>query len=157
MTQMVNKILVERILSDIKLNLNDLKSASDITWEVYRVDKRARRFVERTLHILIEACIDIAQHIISDEKFREPANYRDTFVVLAENGIIQTVDLEKFENMASFRNLLVHYYEKVDDEVVFGIFRKNLSDFDLFVERMIEYLKNIAPKQEKQGSKKNAK
>ena len=63
-TQMVNKILAERILSDIKLNLNDLQNASDITWDVYRVDKRARRFVERTLHILIEACMDIAQHII---------------------------------------------------------------------------------------------
>ena len=138
---MVNKILIERILSDINLNLNDLKNASDITWEVYRVDKRARRFVERTLHILIEASIDIAQHIISDQKFREPANYRDTFVVLAENNIIQSKDLTQFENMASFRNLLVHYYEKVDDEIVFGIFKNNLADFDLFVEKIIEYLK----------------
>ena len=139
--RMVNKILIERILSDINLNLNDLKNASDITWEVYRVDKRARRFVERTLHILIEASIDIAQHIISDQKFREPANYRDTFVVLAENNIIQSKDLTQFENMASFRNLLVHYYEKVDDEIVFGIFKNNLADFDLFVEKIIEYLK----------------
>ena len=139
--RMVNKILIERILSDINLNLNDLKNASDITWEVYRVDTRARRFVERTLHILIEASIDIAQHIISDQKFREPANYRDTFVVLAENNIIQSKDLTQFENMASFRNLLVHYYEKVDDEIVFGIFKNNLADFDLFVEKIIEYLK----------------
>ena len=140
---MVNKVLIERILSDIDSNLNDLKNASDITWDVYRVDKRARRFVERTLHVLIEACIDIAQHIVSDQKFREPANYRDTFVVLAENNIIQPKDLEQFENMASFRNILVHYYEKVDDEIVFGIFKDNLADFDLFVEKIIEYLRII--------------
>jgi uncharacterized protein YutE (UPF0331/DUF86 family) len=142
---MVNKVLLERILSDIRSNLDDLKSASDITWDVYRLEKRPRRFVERTLHILIEACIDIAQHIISDEKMREPSNYRDSFVVLAENNVIPPADLPKFENMASFRNLLVHYYERIDDEVVFGIFKNNLTDFDLFMDRIIEYIKSIEP------------
>jgi len=137
---MVNRILVERILGDIKANVRDLRNATDITWDVYRTDKRARRFVERTLHILIEACIDIAQHIIADEGFREPSGYRDSFTVLAEQGVLRKEDLEKFENIASFRNLIVHYYERVDDAVVYGVFKENLSDFDLFVDRIIEYL-----------------
>ena len=140
---MVNRVLVERILADIKSSLQDLKDASDITWDVYKSDKRARRFVERTLHIMIEACMDIAQHIISDEQFREPANYRDTFAVLAENGIITANDLEKFENMASFRNLLVHYYERIDNEVVFGIFKRNLSDFEIFIKKIVAHLNQL--------------
>ena len=137
---MVNRILVERILGDIKANVHELRNAVDITWDVYRTDKRARRFVERTLHIIIEACIDIAQHIISDEAFREPSSYRETFAILTENGVLRKKDLERFENIASFRNLIVHYYERVDDAVVYGLFKENLSDFDLFVDRMIEYL-----------------
>jgi uncharacterized protein YutE (UPF0331/DUF86 family) len=137
---MVNRVLLERILGDIKANVRDLRNAVDITWEVYRTDKRARRFVERTLHIMIEACIDVAQHLISDEGFREPSSYRDAFAVLAEHGILHKEDLERFENIASFRNLIVHYYERVDDAVVFGLFKQNLSDFDLFVERIIAYL-----------------
>ena len=137
---MVNRILAERILGDIKANVRDLRNATDITWEVYRTDKRARRFVERTLHIIIEACIDIAQHIISDEGFREPSSYRETFAILTENGILRKEDLERFENIASFRNLIVHYYERVDDAVVYGLFKENLSDFDLFLDRMIQYL-----------------
>jgi len=137
---MVNRVLMERILGDIRANVRDLRNATDITWDVYRTDKRARRFVERTLHIIIEAGIDIAQHIISDEGFREPSSYRDTFAVLAEYGVLRKEDLEKFENIASFRNLIVHYYERVDDAVVYGVFKENLSDFDLFVDRIIEYL-----------------
>ncbi len=140
---MVNRVLIERILSDIKSQVQDLSDAVDITWEIYRTDKRSRRFVERTLHILIEACIDVAQHIISDEKLREPASCRDTFTVLAEKDILRSSDLERFENMASFRNLLVYYYERIDDETVYGIFKQNLSDFDLFVERIVEYLERI--------------
>lgn len=138
---MVNVTLVERILNDIRANLADLKAADDINWELFRTDKRSRRFVERTLHILIEACIDVAQHIISDEKLREPTSYRDTFAVLAEHGILEARDLKRFEAMASFRNLLVHYYERVDDALVYGVFKNHLSDFEIFIERIVDYLK----------------
>lgn len=137
---MVDRVLIERILGDIRANVRDLRNAGDITWEIYRTDNRARRYVERTLHILIEACIDIAQHIITDEGLREPLSYRDSFVVLAERGVIKKEDLAVLENMASFRNLIVHYYERVDDNIVFGIFKERLSDFDLFVERVVQYL-----------------
>jgi len=140
---MVDKVLLERILADIKANIRDLKEAVDITWEVYQTDKRARRFVERTLHITIEACIDIAQHIISDEGLREPLSYRDTFVVLAEHGVLHVEDLPKFEKIASFRNLIVHYYERIDDALVYGVFRQNLADLDLFVERIVQYLTRV--------------
>ena len=140
---MVNRLLLERILADIKSNVKELKNATDITWDVYRTDIRERRFVERTLHITIEGCIDAAQHIISDEKMREPTSYRDTFMVLTENKILKPDDLSRFENIASFRNLLVHYYEKVDDAIVYGIFKNNLSDFDLFVERIVSFLGKV--------------
>ena len=140
---MVNRLLLERILADIKSNVKELKNAKDITWDVYRTDIRERRFVERTLHITIEGCIDAAQHIISDEKMREPTSYRDTFMVLTENKILKPDDLSRFENIASFRNLLVHYYEKVDDAIVYGIFKNNLSDFDLFVERIVRFLGKV--------------
>jgi uncharacterized protein YutE (UPF0331/DUF86 family) len=138
---MVDKILIERIIADLKSHVKQLKDAEDITWEVYRLDIRARRFVERTLHIVIEACIDIAQHIIADEKMREPTSYRDTFVVLVENGILQNNELPKYEAMASFRNLLVHYYERIDDSIVYGFFKQNLTDFDLFIDRIVDYLR----------------
>lgn len=47
--------------------------------------------------------------------------------------------------MASFRNMLVHRYEKTDDEVVFGIFRKRLDDFDLFVGMITDWIKSQEP------------
>ena len=137
---MVNRVLLERILADIKTNVKDLRDANDITWDLYRTDVRARRFVERTLHITIEGCIDAAQHIISDGEMREPTSYRDTFAVLTENKILSPEDLSRLENIASFRNLLVHYYEKIDNEIVYGIFRNNLSEFDLFVDRIVSFL-----------------
>ncbi len=137
---MVDQLLVERILTDIKSNTQELRNADDINWEIYKSDMRSRRFVERSLHIMVEAVIDVAQHIVSDEKLREPMSYRDTFLVLAENKIIKTEHLDTYEKMAAFRNLIVHYYERIDDEVVFAIFKKNLGDFELFVSEIAQFL-----------------
>ncbi len=139
---MVDRLLIEKILGDIRANIRELEKAKDITWEVYRSDVRTRRFVERTLHILIEACIDAAQHIISDEGFREPSTYRDAFVVLAEEKIVPAELLPRLEQMAAFRNLIVHYYEKIDDSIVFRVFQRNLTDFLDFAESIAAFLKS---------------
>ena len=41
---MVDRILLERILADIKSNVQALRASKDITWDVYRTDIRSRRF-----------------------------------------------------------------------------------------------------------------
>ena len=137
---MVNKSIVNSALETIRFNIGELKKADDINWEKYQDDIRSRRFIERSLHVIIEACIDIAQHIISDENFRQPESYRDSFIVLMENKIIPRDDIRTFEKIAMFRNLLVHYYEKVDDEIVFAVFTKNLDDLERFTSYIMDYM-----------------
>ena len=67
--------------------------------------------------------------------------YRDLFTILKEQGVITEDELTPFQNMASFRNLLVHRYETIDDELVFGIFKKHLGDFDLFIQLVADWAK----------------
>jgi hypothetical protein len=47
--RMVRRVLIERILADIKTNVKELRDAIDITWDIYRTDVRARRFVEHII------------------------------------------------------------------------------------------------------------
>lgn len=130
---MVNQLIMERLFSLIKGYLNDLKPVRGISFSQYSKDIRLQRFVERTLQIAIEACLDIGNHIISDEGFREPQDNRDIFRVLRENGIISEGLQKKLENMASFRNLIVHSYAKIDNEIVFGILKKRMNDMEAFM------------------------
>jgi uncharacterized protein YutE (UPF0331/DUF86 family) len=101
-------------------------------WGEYRSDIRARAFVERCLHLAIEEVLDICNHLVSFERRREPTGYRDLFLILSEHGVIPRERLATFQNMASLRNMLVHRYERGDDRVVFGIFKRRLNDFDEF-------------------------
>ena len=130
---MVNRDIVGRLLSSVEGFISDLRNASDITHDVFVSDIRAQRFVERTLQIAVEACMDVAHHIISDEKWREPESYADAFVVLADNSVFSSEDAVRYRLMAQFRNKVVHYYEKVDPDQVFAIFKGHLDDFDSFV------------------------
>ena len=139
---MVDKELLSRKLSLLRSYVAELVRADDITWAKYRSDLRTKAFVERYLHLAIEEVLDIANHLISFERWREPSGYRDIFLVLRENGVITNEQLPLLQEMASFRNLLVHRYENVDDEIVFRIFKKRLSDFDLFIELVSKWAKN---------------
>jgi uncharacterized protein YutE (UPF0331/DUF86 family) len=62
--------------------------------------------------------------------------------------VIPAQALHSFQNMASFRNMLVHRYERIEDEVVFGIFKKRLSDFYYFIDVIKNWLESIRPAHE---------
>lgn len=136
---MVDVELLSRKISNLSHYIAELQRAEDINWEKYSTDPRSKAFVERYLHLSIEEIFDIANHIVSFCRWREPGGYRDLLLVLSEQGVIPKEHLITFQNMASFRNMLVHHYEKIDDEVVFGLFKKRLADFELFIELITKW------------------
>jgi len=69
---LVDKELILKKLSEIEEHLQELEEFKNISIDDYRKNWKIQRIVERTLQILIEICIDVANHIISDEKWRVP-------------------------------------------------------------------------------------
>jgi uncharacterized protein YutE (UPF0331/DUF86 family) len=91
--------------------------------------------------MMIETCLDVSGHIISDERLKVPKTYADMFRILVENKILKKAQLEALEKMAQFRNIIVHDDQKIDAGIVIGILQKNLHDFERFKEAIIDYLK----------------
>jgi uncharacterized protein YutE (UPF0331/DUF86 family) len=129
---MVEIAVLQRLLNNLTSYVNDLRNATDITHEKYIKDIRLQRFVERTLQISIECCFDLVYHIISVKGFREPDSYADAFTVLAEQEVLSQESVGEFHMMAQFRNKIVHYYEKIDPEQVYAIFKGKLKTFESF-------------------------
>lgn len=82
--------------------------------------------------VVIEACIDIGQHIIASEGLRAPADFADVFAVLGESGYVPPELVPTLQDMARFRNLLVHGYLRIDDRRVAEILESRLDDLDRF-------------------------
>jgi len=138
---MVDKHLVLRKISELEQYLIQIREFSDISISEYSNDWKVQRIIERTLQIMIETCLDIASHIISDEKYRTPENYADMFRILCENHILEKSLQFSLEKMAKFRNYVVHHYDKIEPDIVVGILHKNLKDFEKFESSIIRYLK----------------
>ena len=92
------------------------------------------------LQVAIETCINIANHIISTERLRAPRDYRDTFTVLDEAGIIPGHFARTMRELAGLRNLLVHLYWDVDDRMLYEGLRSELGDFETFAGYIVAYL-----------------
>jgi uncharacterized protein YutE (UPF0331/DUF86 family) len=139
---LVDQTLILKKLAELEECLEQIREFSSVSAETYSGDWKTRRIVERTLQIMIELCIDIAGHIISDRRLRVPVSYADTFRSLAEGGLITPQLSDVMEKMAKFRNIVVHQYEIVDTEIVIMILRKHLDDFLVFRDAVLQMFSN---------------
>jgi uncharacterized protein YutE (UPF0331/DUF86 family) len=96
-------------------------------------DLREQRFVEHTLQIAIQAALDVASHIVSDEHMGEPRTSRELFDLLERNGWIPPALASTLRNMVGFRNVLVHGYDDVDLGIVRDVLEHRLDDLIQFV------------------------
>ncbi len=138
---MVDRSLIGRKIAEMETYLSQVKEFSKISVSAYKKDWKTQRIVERTLQMMVELCIDIANHLISDKRMRLPTGYADTFKVLMENQVISKNLFKTMEKMAKFRNVIVHQYEKIDPAIVVSILHRDLDDFRKYKKAIIKLLK----------------
>jgi len=97
-------------------------------------DIREERFVEHTLQIAIQAAVDAASHIVSDERLGEPSTNRELFELMRRAGWLPNELVVRLKDMAGFRNILVHGYEVVDVAIVRDVVESHLGDLLRYVE-----------------------
>ena len=103
--------------------LSDIINQRNLTQYEYRAS-------ERTLQVLIEACIGIAKHWTYSLNKSAPADAYAAFEFLSQQGIagINTVEWRKLIGM---RNALVHDYLNIEPEIIRSLI-KNAAYNPLF-------------------------
>jgi uncharacterized protein YutE (UPF0331/DUF86 family) len=131
---MTDRDLIEKKLAVIETcvrELRDLAQPAAITTDV-----RERRFVERTLQIAIQAVIDVASHIVSDERLGEPEAQSGLFDLLRTGGWISDPQVVTLKRMSGFRNILVHGYQAVAPDLVREVVEHHLDE-------LLDYARSI--------------
>lgn len=128
---MTDADLVAKKLALVDTYVSELRRSADAA--KVRADVKERRFVEHTLQIAIQACLDVASHIVSDQRLGEPRTNHEMFDLLERGGWLETDLALTMRKMVGFRNILVHGYTAVDPDIVAEILRTRLGDFDAFV------------------------
>jgi uncharacterized protein YutE (UPF0331/DUF86 family) len=130
--------LVKKKLAVLNTSVTQLRTLAQP--ERLAVDVREERFVEHTLQIAIQAALDVAAHIVSDEQLGEPQEYRDLFTLVRGRVSLSDELSRRLRQMVGFRNVLVHGYENVNLDIVRDILSNRLGDLLEFARAVAEYL-----------------
>ena len=129
---MTDPELLAKKLTFIETCVAELRRLADP--ESISTDIREERCVEHTLQLAIQAALDVASHIVSDERLGEPRTNRELFELLGRNGWLEESQAALLSDMAGFRNILVHGYGEVDLTVVRDVLENHLDDLLAYVE-----------------------
>lgn len=115
------------VIEDCLKKLSDIKRDNP-SFNQYRTSWKDKDSAERNIQKIVEAIIDLGKILISEKRLKEPSSNREVFQILAEEKIFPLEYLPLIDKMIGMRNIIVHSYNKIDDEIVYGVLKKNLSD-----------------------------
>lgn len=93
-------------------------------------DKHLQGSAKYNFIAAIEVAVCCASRLVSKSGFRSPEDYADAFAVLAEHGVLEPDFAKELQNMARFRNRLVHIFWDTDTSEIWAILRSRLDAFE---------------------------
>lgn len=137
---MVKREVISTRLNKLQEYVKILKQIRKHPQRRFLDDPVLRGSAERYLHLAIECCLDIGNHVIADRGLRKPQDYKDIFLVLGESKFIPLAFAKRIAPMGGFRNILVHDYLRIDPTLVYRFLSTQLSDFERFAKAFARYL-----------------
>ena len=114
--------------------------------EMFLKDDRLNAEAERHLQIAIQACIDIANHLVAslglDRPVKETAEVFDS---LAKEDIIPPSFVPTMKRMTGYRNILIHEYVNIDRNITYTNIQKRLPDLSKFAQHIEKFLRKQPP------------
>lgn len=135
----------ERVLAKLDTldgYLRELQSIAPASIAEYRATEK-RRACERLLQIAVECVIDVANLFVSGLRLGLPAEENDVFEKLEEHGVISPEMVGVLKQMKGCRNILVHEYARINDEIIFEAVTAKLGDFAAFRREVTEALQRL--------------
>ena len=137
---MVRREVITAKIAHAEESLSRLRTKKGISLSEFLRNPDYQDSVLHNFQVAIQACIDIASHMVSDQGWELPPFLPGFFDVLTEHGVIENQLAETMRGMVGFRNILVHEYETVDLKRVHHYLQHNLDDFEQFFQAIVAYL-----------------
>ena len=137
---MVDRDRILGKLDELDGYLGELRSIAPRSLVEYQqVEKK--RACERLLQVAVEALIDACGLLVTGLRLGLPGEEDDLFEKLARRSFLAAETARTLMRMRGMRNLLVHEYGRVNDQLVFETVRDRLGDFDACKREILEFLR----------------
>ncbi|WP_218070347.1 type VII toxin-antitoxin system HepT family RNase toxin [Desulfuribacillus alkaliarsenatis] len=137
------KVMLTKKIADLQKNILLLEQIkAEISIDNLHEDEVKYWAIERGLQLSVEIVIDIANILISANDWETPDTYRETLLKLGEKEIVPKAFAEKISGMAHFRNILVHDYLEMDENILKEVLTVGIADIVKYIDYVNRYLKS---------------
>jgi uncharacterized protein YutE (UPF0331/DUF86 family) len=130
---MAPEVLLRKLayMEELLRDLNSYQDAplSQIEEEHYKL--------ERIFELLATVSSDLLFHLLAEQGQR-PSSYRETFRMAVDAGLLPAELGDRLAQVAAMRNILVHFYERIDYTILHASIRPAIEDFGAFVTILLD-------------------
>ncbi|MCC7558366.1 MAG: DUF86 domain-containing protein [Methanobacteriaceae archaeon] len=137
----LRKVIIKTKIAEINDSLKLVKDNLPSSLSQFKKMGLIKDGIYKRMEYAIENVFDICSIINSDLKLGVPVDNEDILNNLYEADVIDNITMDKLKSMKGFRNILVHRYGKIEDDMAFKILNDNLDYFDHFLEVIEEFMK----------------
>jgi uncharacterized protein YutE (UPF0331/DUF86 family) len=134
----VDELRLRRLLRQA-VDTVDFLDAEAVADPSIRAERRWLDSVKYNFIAAIECCVDVGQHLCAVHGWGPPATNADTFRILAAHDVLDHDSAERMARASGFRNVLVHEYVEVRDDLVVAHLART-SDIRDFVGAVADWL-----------------
>lgn len=84
-----------------------------------------------------ETVTDIAMYIVSTRKLGIPQTKKEAFELLQKENLITEEICNNMKKMIGFRNIAIHDYKQIDEEILQDVIENHLIDLTEFARKML--------------------
>ena len=88
------------------------------------------------LMLAIQACLDVASHLIADKGWQPTSTLAESIGRLQEHGVIDLETCRELQQAVGLRNLVAHVYARVDPAKLYDAALRAPSTFEGFSEQL---------------------
>ncbi|MET3321339.1 UNVERIFIED_ORG: uncharacterized protein YutE (UPF0331/DUF86 family) [Peribacillus simplex] len=128
----LNKIsVIERCINRVKdVYANDPENLKDYT---------KQDSIILNIQRACESSIDLAMHIVAEQRLGLPQTSRDAFDMLQTHSIIDENIAKRLKAMVGFRNIAVHDYQTLNLNILEKIVDNHLGDFTDYTKQILSF------------------
>ena len=137
---MVDPQTIHALLQTLSDYTEDLRTYQQLSRDDVVADRNYQSMIRYALQTAIQCVINIANHLLTGGDLEQPADSRSAILGLGRHGILPQDFAQELAGMSGLRNVIVHRYMTVDDELIYQFLQRCVTDFETFSQHTVAYL-----------------
>lgn len=135
------KVVADRVrwIDDMLRGIRALPLES---YERFASDRRNVAAADSYLRRALEALTDLGRHMLAKGLGRPVSEYKDVPRQLLAAGVLDEEAARRMIDMAGYRNRLVHFYDEVTPEELYGICTQRLDEITTLVNGLVAWVRS---------------